>query len=88
MVTTVKVHEVNTHLSKLLKRVINGEQIVVAEAESQLRFYRLLTISLPSECPVMMPGKSQLHPTLMHPYQSLTYKSPLGHSFFPLVEYE
>jgi prevent-host-death family protein len=32
MATTVNVHEAKTHLSKLLKRVMNGEQIIIAKA--------------------------------------------------------
>jgi len=32
MVTTVNVHEAKTHLSKLLERVMNGEQIIIAKA--------------------------------------------------------
>jgi prevent-host-death family protein len=29
---TVNVHEAKTHLSKLLERVMNGEQIIIAKA--------------------------------------------------------
>jgi prevent-host-death family protein len=32
MVTTVNVHEAKTHLSKLLDRVMQGEQIIIAKA--------------------------------------------------------
>lgn len=32
MVTTVNIHEAKTHLSRLLKRVAVGEQIVIARA--------------------------------------------------------
>jgi prevent-host-death family protein len=32
MTYTVNVHEAKTHLSKLLQRVMNGEQIVIAKA--------------------------------------------------------
>ena len=32
MVTTVNIHEAKTHLSRLLKRVAAGEQIVIARA--------------------------------------------------------
>jgi prevent-host-death family protein len=32
MPVTVNVHEAKTHLSKLLERVMNGEQIVIAKA--------------------------------------------------------
>ena len=32
MTQTVNVHEAKTHLSKLLQRVINGEEIVIAKA--------------------------------------------------------
>jgi len=32
MMITVNVHEAKTHLSKLLERVMNGEQIVIAKA--------------------------------------------------------
>jgi prevent-host-death family protein len=31
-VTTVNIHEAKTHLSKLLRRVMNGEEIVIAHA--------------------------------------------------------
>ena len=30
--TTVNIHEAKTHLSKLLKRVMNGEEIIIARA--------------------------------------------------------
>jgi prevent-host-death family protein len=29
--TTVNIHEAKTHLSKLLRRVMNGEQIIIAK---------------------------------------------------------
>lgn len=32
MVITVNIHEAKTNLSKLLRRVMNGEQIVIAHA--------------------------------------------------------
>lgn len=32
MMTTVNIHEAKTHLSKLLTRVMNGEQIIIAKA--------------------------------------------------------
>ncbi len=32
MIHMVNVHEAKTHLSKLLQRVINGEEIVIAKA--------------------------------------------------------
>lgn len=32
MTTTVNIHEAKTHLSKLLQRVLNGEQIIIAKA--------------------------------------------------------
>ena len=30
--TTINVHEAKTHLSKLLRRVMNGEEIIIAKA--------------------------------------------------------
>ena len=30
--TTVNIHEAKTHLSKLLRRVMNGEEIIIANA--------------------------------------------------------
>lgn len=32
MAVTVNIHEAKTHLSQLLKRVLNGEQIIIAKA--------------------------------------------------------
>ena len=32
MTTIVNIHEAKTHLSKLLQRVMNGEQIIIAKA--------------------------------------------------------
>ncbi|MFC1921677.1 type II toxin-antitoxin system Phd/YefM family antitoxin [Chloroflexota bacterium] len=32
MDTTVNIHEAKTHLSKLLKRVMSGERIIIAKA--------------------------------------------------------
>ena len=32
MATIVNIHEAKTHLSKLLQRVMNGEQIIIAKA--------------------------------------------------------
>ena len=30
--TTINIHEAKTHLSKLLRRVMNGEEIIIAKA--------------------------------------------------------
>ncbi len=32
MAITVNIHEAKTHLSRLLERVLNGEQIIIAKA--------------------------------------------------------
>lgn len=32
MAVTVNIHEAKTHLSKLLQRVMNGEEIIIAKA--------------------------------------------------------
>ena len=32
MTTTVNIHEAKTHFSKLLQRVINGEEVIIANA--------------------------------------------------------
>jgi prevent-host-death family protein len=32
MTITVNVHEAKTHLSKLLQRVLNGEEVIIAKA--------------------------------------------------------
>ena len=42
MTITVNIHEAKTHLSKLLKRVMNGEEIIIARAGEPIA--RLLPI--------------------------------------------
>jgi prevent-host-death family protein len=32
MSTTVNIHEAKTHFSKLLRRVLNGEEVIIAKA--------------------------------------------------------
>ena len=32
MTTTVNIHEAKTHFSKLLQRVLNGEEVIIANA--------------------------------------------------------
>ncbi len=43
MTTTVNIHEAKTHLSKLLQRVMNGEEIIIAKAGKPVA--RLLPIT-------------------------------------------
>lgn len=43
MTITVNIHEAKTHLSKLLKRVMNGEEIIIARAREPI--VRLLPIT-------------------------------------------
>lgn len=47
MTIQVNIHEAKTHLSKLLKRVLNGEEVVIAKAGKPIA--RLLPINTPPE---------------------------------------
>ena len=37
--TTVNIHEAKTHLSELLRRVMNGEEIIIAKAGKPIAIY-------------------------------------------------
>jgi len=60
METVVNVHEAKTHFSKLLERIANGEEIVIAKAG---RPVARLTGYVPAATTVREPGsmKGQIH---------------------------
>lgn len=61
--TTVNIHEAKTHLSKLLRRVINGEEIIIANAGVPI------AILSPFQKPVenRQPGDDSPQKLLPHP---------------------
>ena len=67
MSTTVNIHEAKTHLSRLLERVRNGEEVVIAKAGTPVA--RLVAIREKSarRVPGMDRGKVIIHPDFDDP---------------------
>jgi hypothetical protein len=55
MTTTVNVHEAKTHFSKLLQRVLEGEEIIIAKPASRWRFSPPHLRRRSAACPAMTP---------------------------------
>jgi prevent-host-death family protein len=72
--TVVNVHEAKTHLSKLLERVKNGEEIVIAKAGKPYA--------------ILLPFEPRQHPLRRQP-GGLEHLGPIPDSFFdPLPDDE
>jgi prevent-host-death family protein len=58
----VNVHEAKTHFSKLLKRVMSGERIIIAKAGQPVAVLSPITGSTPRRTPGMDKGKVTIAP--------------------------
>ena len=55
--TTVNIHEAKTHLSKLLMRVMSGEEIIIAKADKPIAVLSPYQATLASRVPGIDAGK-------------------------------
>ena len=62
MTATVNVHEAKTHLSKLLERVMNGEQIIIAKSGKPVAVLAPLAQSPAPRIPGIDTGKVIIGP--------------------------
>jgi prevent-host-death family protein len=58
----VNVHEAKTHFSKLLKRVMSGERIIIAKAGEPVAVLSPITGSAPQRTPGTDKGKITIAP--------------------------
>ena len=71
MATTYNIHEAKTHLSKLLERVQNGEEIVIAKAGKPVARLTAITDRPARRVPGMDKGKVIIHPDFDDPIPEL-----------------
>ncbi len=62
MMTKVNVHEAKTHFSKLLTRVMNGEQIIIAKAGKPVAVLMPIAETPARRVPGNDAGKVVIHP--------------------------
>ena len=62
MEKTVNIHEAKTHLSKLLKRVMSGERIVIAKAGKPIAVLVPIGVVPDNRIPGMDAGKLVISP--------------------------
>ena len=67
MTTTVNVHEAKTHFSKLLQRVLNGEEVIIAKAGEPVAILSPLPLSTTSRIPGNDAGKVIIMPDFDEP---------------------
>ena len=67
MGTTVNIHEAKTHLSKLLERVQNGEEITIAKAGKPIATLTAIRQEQTRRVPGMDKGKVVIHPNFDDP---------------------
>jgi antitoxin (DNA-binding transcriptional repressor) of toxin-antitoxin stability system len=67
MGTTVNIHEAKTQLSKLLRRVQDGEEIVIAKAGKPIARLSRFPDRPPDRVPGMDKGKVVIHPDFDDP---------------------
>ncbi|MBF8290927.1 MAG: Prevent-host-death family protein [Chloroflexi bacterium] len=71
MSTTVNTHEAKTHLSRLLERVRNGEEIVIAKAGKPVARLVAIQTGPVRRVPGMDRGKVIIHPDFDDPIPEL-----------------
>lgn len=71
MGTTVNIHEAKTHLSRLLVRVQNGEEIVIAKAGKPIARLTAFSERPARRVPGMDKGKVIIHPNFDDPLPEL-----------------
>lgn len=62
MATIVNVHEAKTHFSKLLERVMNGEQITIAKANKPVAILSPIIDAPPRRIPGIDKGQVVISP--------------------------
>lgn len=67
MGTTVNIHEAKTHLSRLLERVQNGEEITIAKAGKPIATLTAIRDRPKQRVPGMDKGKVIIHPNFDDP---------------------
>lgn len=67
MTVTVNIHQAKTHLSKLLERVANGEQIIIAKAGKPIAILSPLVTSTLRRTPGNDSGQVVLTPAFDEP---------------------
>lgn len=67
MGTTVNIHEAKTHLSRLLKRVEDGEEITIARAGKPVARLTAVRDRPANRVPGMDKGKVVIHPNFDDP---------------------
>ena len=65
--TTINVHQAKTHLSKLLVRVMNGEEIIIAKAGTPVALLSPIKRERKRRVPGMDAGKIVIHPNFDDP---------------------
>jgi prevent-host-death family protein len=65
--TTVNIHEAKTHLSKLLRRVMSGEEIVIAKAGKPIAILSPVDPIPQPRVPGNDKGKIVIHPNFDDP---------------------
>jgi prevent-host-death family protein len=65
--TTVNIHEAKTHLSRLLERVRNGEEVVIAKAGTPVARLVAIRAKPARRVPGMDKGKVIIHPDFDDP---------------------
>jgi prevent-host-death family protein len=58
----VNVHEAKTHFSKLLKRVMSGERIIIAKAGQPVAVLSPINLTTPQRTPGLDKGKVTIAP--------------------------
>ncbi len=65
--TQVNIHEAKTTLSKLLERVMNGEEIIIAKAGKPIARLSPIEKRLARRCPGSAAGQIVIHPDFDEP---------------------
>ena len=65
--TTVNIHEAKTHLSRLLRRVMNGEEIIIAKAGKPIAVLSPIREPLARRVPGGDAGKVVIRPDFDEP---------------------
>lgn len=67
MTTTVNIHEAKTHFSKLLQRVLNGEEVIIARAGEPIAVLSPLRSRMPRRTPGNDAGQVVITPAFDEP---------------------
>jgi prevent-host-death family protein len=67
--TTFNIHEAKTHFSKLLERVLNGEEVIIAKAGKPVARILPVITSVPVRQPGIDKGKVMIMPNFDDPLE-------------------